>query len=296
MDYVTRYLSDAGVRLSIAVTTKTVDHARKIHGLWPIATAALGRTLTGGILMIGDYKNNETLSITVDGDGPLGKIHVDAMGKVNPYDLEGYNVRGYVDNPHVNLPLTENKKLDVGRAVGSGELHVTRFTKMKNNYSSSSPLITGEIGEDLAYYLFMSEQVQSTISVGVLVDKFNRVQVAGGFLVQALPNATDEALRIVEENINRLGPITNYLKEYPTGQYLADRILEGLEFASVCSNSVRFGCTCSRERYLDVLSRLGEKDKEEILQDEVTKLRCHYCNNEYKYSADELKNYFEQER
>ena len=286
MDYIKRYTTKEGVRLSVAVTTATVEEARVRHDLWPVATAALGRTMTGALLMAGDFKNHENVSRRIKGDGPLGVVHVDAFSDST--------VSGYVDNPHVDVPLKYAGKLDVGAAVGhNGEVKVTRFTQMAQDYTSSSPLQSGEIAEDLAYYLYTSEQIPATISLGVLVNTENKTQVAGGFLVQALPDATDEALAQVEEIINNLGPITQYLAGNPDGEGLAEHVLSGLTMQQVFESPVKFQCTCSRERFEEILMTLTDHDKEAILEDPVTETVCHYCNEKYTFPREELKELFE---
>ena len=286
MDYIKRYTTREGVRMAVAVTTGTVEEARHRHDLWPVATAALGRTMTGALLMAGDFKNEENVSIRLKGDGPLGVVHVDAFSDAT--------VRGYVDHPHVDIPLKRAGKLDVGGAVGhNGEVQVTRFTKLRQDYTSQSPLQSGEVAEDLAYYLYISEQIPATISLGVLVGTDNTVSVAGGFLVQTLPDATDEALAKVEANINALGPITTYLSEHPDGEGLVERVLDGLTVQEVYNAPVRFQCTCSRERFEQVLMTLSDTDKRDLLEDETTELVCHYCNNAYHFSRDELASLFD---
>lgn len=286
MDFIKRYTTKEGVRLAVAVTTATVEEARQRHDLWPVATAALGRSMTGALLMAGDFKNHENVSLSIQGNGPLGVIHVDAFSDST--------VRGYVDNPHVDVPLKRAGKLDVGAAVGNqGEVKVTRFTQMAQDYTSSSPIQSGEIAEDLAYYLYTSEQIPATISLGVLVNTDNKTQVAGGFLVQALPDATDEALAQVEENINNLGPITQYLAGNPDGKGLAEHVLAGLSMQEVFEAPVAFKCTCSRDRFEEILMTLSDADKEHILEDPITETVCHYCNEKYTFPRQELKDLFE---
>jgi len=286
MDYIKRFTSSEGVRLSIAVTTDTVETARVRHDLWPVATAALGRTMTGALLLASDFKNKENVSVRINGNGPLGVVHVDAFSD--------NTVRGYVDHGQVEVPLMREGKLNVGAAVGhDGDVQVTRFTKLRQDYVSRSPIQSGEIAEDLAYYLYTSEQVPSTISLGVLVDTDYHTVVAGGFIVQALPDATDEALAQIEVNINQLGPVTEYLKSHPDGKGLAERIMFGLEFSEIFSDSVEFQCTCSRDRFEQILMTLNDKDKSDILQDEQTELVCHYCNEKYHFSRAELSEVFE---
>ncbi|MDU7787736.1 MAG: Hsp33 family molecular chaperone HslO [Veillonella sp.] len=237
MDYIKRFTTREGVRMSLAVTTDT---------------------------------NHENVSLRIKGDGPLGVVHVDAFSD--------NTVRGYVDEPHVDVPLKHAGKLDVGAAVGhNGEVQVTRFTQLAQDYTSTSPIQSGEVAEDLAYYLYASEQVPSTIS---------------GFIVQALPDATDEALAQVEKNINELGPITEYLKANPDGKGLMERVLDGLTVNQVYNEPIHFQCRCGRDRFASVLMTLREEDKNAILEDDVTELVCHYCNEKYHFTREELQNMF----
>lgn len=287
MDIISRYTTKEGVRMAVAVTRDTVEEARARHDLSPVATAALGRTMTGALLMAGDFKNEENVSLRIQGDGPLGVIHVDVFSN--------NTVRGYVDNPHVEVPLKHAGKLDVGAAVGHhGDVKVTRFTKLRQDYTSQSPIQSGEIAEDLAYYLYTSEQIPATISLGVLVDTDRTTKAAGGFLVQALPDATDEALAQVEANINELGPISKYLETHPNGEGLVDRVLRGLTVEKVYEGDVHFQCTCSRERFESILMTLHDEDKQDLLKDEETELVCHYCNEKYHFSREELKAIFDE--
>ena len=177
------YTSDEAIRVSIAFTAGIVEKARQSHNLSPVACAALGRTMTGAALLAGDYKNHEGVSIKIAGDGPLGAVHADCF--------DTNKLRGYVDNPTIDLPLKPNGKLDVSAAVGrNGQLTVTRFTPKTTTYTSQADLVSGEIAEDIAYYLYTSEQVPSTINLGVLVDRDYTIAAAGGFLVQACRAST----------------------------------------------------------------------------------------------------------
>ena len=163
---------------------------------------------------------------------------------------------------------------------------------MAQDYTSTSPIQSGEVAEDLAYYLYASEQVPSTISLGVLVDPDYHTVVAGGFIVQALPDATDEALAQVEKNINELGPITEYLKANPDGKGLMERVLDGLTVNQVYNEPIHFQCRCGRDRFASVLMTLREEDKNAILEDDVTELVCHYCNEKYHFTREELQDMF----
>jgi molecular chaperone Hsp33 len=237
--------------------------------------------MTGASLLAGDYKNHEGVSLRIQGDGPLGNVHADCF--------DTNKVRGYVDEPSVDLPLKANGKLDVGRAVGQhGTLSVTRFTPEKTTYTSQSDLVSGEIAEDLAYYLYTSEQIPSTISLGVLVARDYTIAASGGFLVQALPGASDEALARVEANITMIGPITTYLQDHPDGEGLIDIILAGMHYKELYRQNLYWQCTCSRKRIENVLLSLRKEDKESLLQDPQVEMACHYCGAKYTISHDEL--------
>lgn len=285
-DQIVHYTSDELIRVSIAQTRRITETARQRHHLSPVACAALGRAMTGALLLAGDYKNHEGVSLKFAGDGPLGAVHVDAF--------DSNKIRGYIDNPTVDLPLKANGKLDVGAAVGQhGQLTVTRFTPEQMTYTSQADLVSGEIAEDLAYYLYTSEQIPSTISLGVLVDRDYTIAASGGFLVQALPEAKEEDLARVEANITQIGPITTYLKNHPDGEGLIDIILSGMHFKELFRKPAWWQCTCSRQRIENVLLSLRAQDKEELLQDPQVEMTCHYCGEKYIISHDELVSLFE---
>lgn len=285
-DQIVHYTSDELIRVSIAQTRRITETARQRHHLSPVACAALGRAMTGALLLAGDYKNHEGVSLKFAGNGPLGAVHVDAF--------DSNKVRGYIDNPTVDLPLKANGKLDVGAAVGQhGQLTVTRFTPEQMTYTSQADLVSGEIAEDLAYYLYTSEQIPSTISLGVLVDRDYTIAASGGFLVQALPGAKEEDLARVEANITQIGPITTYLKNHPDGEGLIDIILSGMHFKELFRKPAWWQCTCSRQRIENVLLSLRAQDKEELLQDPQVEMTCHYCGEKYIISHDELVSLFE---
>lgn len=285
-DQIVHYTSDELIRVSIAQTRRITETARQRHHLSPVACAALGRAMTGALLLAGDYKNHEGVSLKFAGDGPLGAVHVDAF--------DSNKVRGYIDNPTVDLPLKANGKLDVGAAVGQhGQLTVTRFTPEQMTYTSQADLVSGEIAEDLAYYLYTSEQIPSTISLGVLVDRDYTIAASGGFLVQALPGAKEEDLARVEANITQIGPITTYLRNHPDGEGLIDIILSGMHFKELFRKPAWWQCTCSRQRIENVLLSLRAQDKEELLQDPQVEMTCHYCGEKYIISHDELVSLFE---
>ena len=244
-DKIIHCTSDELIRVSVAVTRTITQKARTCHNLSPVAAAALGRAMTGAVLLAGDYKNHEGVSLKFNGDGPLGAVHADCF--------DSHYVRGYVDHPQLDIPLKANGKLDVSGAVGQhGQLSVTRFTPEKMTYTSQAELVSGEIAEDLAYYLLTSEQVPSTISLGVLVARDYSIAASGGFLVQALPGARDEDLARVEANITCIGPITSYLSGHPDGEELAGIILSGMHYKELYRQPLSWRCTCSRDRIKNV--------------------------------------------
>lgn len=286
-DKIIHYTSDELIRVSVAVTRTITQKARTCHNLSPVAAAALGRAMTGSVLLAGDYKNHEGVSLKFNGDGPLGAVHADCF--------DSRYVRGYVDHPQLNIPLKPNGKLDVSGAVGQhGQLSVTRFTPEKMTYTSQAELVSGEIAEDLAYYLLTSEQVPSTISLGVLVARDYSIAASGGFLVQALPGAKDEDLARVEANITCIGPITSYLSNHPDGEELAGIILGGMHYKELYRQPLSWRCTCSRDRIKNVLMSLRPDDKEELLKDPQVEMTCQYCGARYVISHDELAAMFKQ--
>ena len=286
-DKIIHYTSDELIRVSVAVTRTITQKARTCHNLSPVAAAALGRAMTGSVLLAGDYKNHEGVSLKFNGDGPLGAVHADCF--------DSHYVRGYVDHPQLDIPLKPNGKLDVSGAVGQhGQLSVTRFTPEKMTYTSQAELVSGEIAEDLAYYLLTSEQVPSTISLGVLVARDYSIAASGGFLVQALPGAKDEDLARVEANITCIGPITSYLSDHPDGEELAGIILGGMHYKELYRQPLSWRCTCSRDRIKNVLMSLRLADKEELLKDPQVEMTCQYCGARYVISHDELAALFKQ--
>ncbi|RHA11783.1 Hsp33 family molecular chaperone HslO [Megasphaera sp. AM44-1BH] len=286
-DKIIHYTSDELIRVSVAVTRTITQKARTCHNLSPVAAAALGRAMTGSVLLAGDYKNHEGVSLKFNGDGPLGAVHADCF--------DSRYVRGYVDHPQLDIPLKPNGKLDVSGAVGQhGQLSVTRFTPEKMTYTSQAELVSGEIAEDLAYYLLTSEQVPSTISLGVLVARDYSIAASGGFLVQALPGAKDEDLARVEANITCIGPITSYLSNHPDGEELAGIILGGMHYKELYRQPLSWRCTCSRDRIKNVLMSLRPADKEELLKDPQVEMTCQYCGARYVISHDELAAMFKQ--
>ena len=268
-----------GVRAFCTVTTESVAEAGTRHDCYPIAAAALGRTMTASLLLAANLKTDECITIRICGNGPLGEVVADA----------GANgiVRGTVRNPHIDLPL-KNGKLDVGGAIGIGLISVTRFTGMKQPFTGSSHLVTGEIAEDLTNYLACSEQTPSSVGLGVLVDPDLSVSSAGGFFIQALPECEEEVLAKVEENLATLPPVSQMIKEGITPEQMAERIFAGLPVIIYDPMKVEFGCQCSKERIEEVLVSIGEEEIDSLIAEGKAEVCCHFCTEKYQFDKAEL--------
>lgn len=275
-----------GVRIFAAITTKLVDEAARRHECYPTATAALGRTITGALLFAANLKNEEAVTIKIQGDGPLGRIVADAVP-------EGY-ARGFVDNSKVELPLTADGKIDVAGGVGrNGLISVTRFTGLEHDVSGSCELISGEIAEDLTNYLFVSEQTPSSVGLGVLVDTDLKVKAAGGFLVQPLPDVSDAVLDRLEENLRSMASVTKLIDGGLDARGLIATVFDGLNINYLDETNLEFKCQCSRERVASTLSSLNAKDRAALLEDGKAEVVCQFCGEKYQFSGDDLKELFD---
>lgn len=282
-DYLVRATGAGGlIRFLAAVTTETVEEARRRHDTWPIATAALGRLLTGAALLGAGLKGRETLALRVNGSGPLGTVTAETDGQGN--------LRGYVHNPHVDMPLNEVGKLDVGAAVGrNGQLVVFRDMGLKEPYTGTAPLVSGEIAEDLTRYLWTSEQTPSAVALGVLVAPEGRVLASGGYLLQLMPATRDEDREQLEENLKALGAVSTAIDAGMTPEEMVDRVLAGFEYKLVDKQSLRFQCRCNRERVAGVLVSLGEDELHQMeTEDGGAEVRCEFCGEVYHFTADDL--------
>jgi molecular chaperone Hsp33 len=256
-----------------------VETARVLQNLSPVATAALGRALAGVALLSADLKFGKVL-LQIKGDGPIGEILAEG-------DHEG-RLRGTVHNPHVFLE-PENKKLPVGKAVGkNGFISVVKDLGLKEIYQSSAELISGEIAEDLAYYLTVSEQIPSVVALGVLVDRDGSVLQAGGYMIQKLPQAKEEEIVFVEERLKATPPTTELLSKGLSPEGILSFIFGEVEVLE--EREVVFRCTCSLERVKNALIALGKKEIEEMVaKGEPVEVTCHFCRATYKLSIDDLK-------
>lgn len=282
-DYIVRATAgNAQIRAFAATTTELVEQAREHHGTSPVATAALGRLLTGGVMMGSMMKNDsDVLTLQISCSGPIGGLTVtaDALG----------NVKGYVNEPDVMLP-PKNGKLDVGGALGQGILNVIKDMGLKEPYAGQTILQTGEIAEDLTYYFATSEQVPSSVGLGVLMEKNNTVRCAGGFIVQVMPFIEEVVLAKLEENISKIQSVTSMLDNGHTPEEMLAQVLDGLDMEITDTLPAQFYCNCSKERIEKAIISIGKKDIQEMINDgETIEVKCHFCNQAYSFTVEELK-------
>ena len=275
--------AESQVRIFAASTRDMVEEMRRIHDTSPVVTAALGRLLTGGVMMGAMLKGEkDLLTLQVKGDGPLGGMTVTA-------DSKG-NAKGYAVHPRVILPANALGKLDVGGALGRGSLRVIKDMGMREPYVGQTVLQTGEIGEDLTYYFAASEQIPSSVGLGVLMEKDNRVKQAGGFIIQLMPFADEALAGKIEENLKGLGSVTAVLDEGNSPEELLRLLMEGLDVQIGDRLEVRYACTCSKARVEQAIISIGKREIEEMIADgEEIHVNCHFCNRSYTFSVEDLK-------
>lgn len=273
------------VSITCTMTTELVDEARKIHDLTPVSTAALGRLLTMATIMGSDLKDEEdNITLQIKGNGPIGTMVAVVNGAMK--------VKGTVGNPYVDIPLNEFGKLDVGMAVGNdGFLNVIKDLGLKKPYIGIVPLSSGEIAEDFARYFTESEQTKSAVALGVLVNK-DGVKSAGGYLVSAMPDATDEDITNLEKNIFEAGAISRMLDEGLSLYEIARKITGDKDVKIIQENiDAKYECDCSEEKMKKALSTIGKKQLKEILEEDgKAEMTCHFCNKKYTVSKEELEN------
>lgn len=287
-DYIVRATAGNGqIRAFAATTQNLVEEARQRHNTSPVATAALGRLLTAGTMMGSMMKNDsDVLTIQIKGDGPIGGLTVTA-------DVNG-NVKGYVENPDVILP-PKNGKLDVGGAIGIGLLNIIKDMGLKEPYVGQTILVTSEIAEDLTYYFANSEQVPSSVGLGVLMNKDNTVRCAGGFIVQVMPFVTDEVVTKLEKNIKKISSVTSMLDDGCTPEQMLEQVLDDLDMVVTDTLPAAFKCNCSHERIEKAIISIGKKDIQEMIDEgKEVEVKCHFCNTAYTFSVDELKEILKQ--
>lgn len=285
MDYMIRGIDeDKTFRIFAVKSTDVVEEARKNHHTSKTASAALGRTLTVGLMMGYMMKNDDDkLTVKINGGGPLGTILVTSDNKGN--------IKGYVDYPEVDVKRKENGKLDVGAAVGiNGKITVIKDTGLKDPYIGTSDIVTGEIAEDLALYYFLSEQTSSAIAAGVLVNADESIKSAGGLIVQPLPYISEEDIKKLEDMFAKMKSVSEYFDSENDIEEIVKEIFADFNIKITEKIPVQFKCDCSDERIEGVLVSLGKDEIEKIIkEDKGAEITCNFCNKKYKYNEEELK-------
>ena len=275
-DYIVRATAAGGQVRAFAATTKgLVEEAKERHNMSPIATVALGRLLTGGAMMGAMMKNDaDILTVQIKGNGPIGSMTVTA----NPNG----EVKGFVGNPHI------------ADAVGIGVLSVIKDIGLKEPYVGDTILITSEIADDLTYYFANSEQVPSSVGLGVLMNKDNTVEQAGGFIIQLMPGATDEFIDKLEARIKEIKSVTAMLEEGMTPEQILEHILGDMELDILDTIPTKFYCNCSKDRVSKAVISVGKEEIQKMIDDgEPIEVNCHFCNSHYTFTVDELKKMYD---
>ncbi|ACX52086.1 Hsp33 protein [Ammonifex degensii KC4] len=285
-DYLVRAVANGGQILAlVARSTELVREARRLHGTSPTATAALGRVLTAAALMGATLKDGQTLTLRVVGDGPAGWIVA---------TVRDMRIKGYIREPHIYLPLNAAGKLDVAQAIGKGMLYVTKDLGLREPYNGCVPLVSGEIGKDLAYYFTVSEQTPAAVGLGVLLDPDGEVRAAGGYILQLLPGASEEVVAQLEANVEATGPVSHLFAEGCTPEGVLALLLRGFTPTILARQTFAFVCDCSRERLTKVLLALGREELEALLTEQgEVEAKCGFCNRVYRFSREELQELIE---
>ena len=283
-DYLIKGIDKTGsIRILVASTTNMVEKARITHNTSPTASAALGRTLTAGIIMGSMMKNEEDiLTLKISGNGPAGTLFVVAKNNGK--------VKGEIGNPSADLPSREDGKLDVGNLVGrNGNLTVIMDLGLKEPYIGSSNLVTGEIAEDLANYFYRSEQIPSVVSLGVLVDKDISIKAAGGYIIQLLPAISEEDIVKIENSLKNIKAMSTMIDKGLTPEEIMDEVLKDFEMEVLDKIEIAYECDCNREKIESVLKSLGKEEIEKIIEeDKEAEIICHFCNTKYIFNKGEL--------
>ncbi|OIK16710.1 Hsp33 family molecular chaperone [Bacillus sp. MUM 116] len=282
-DYLVKALAyDGHVRAYAVRTTETVSEAQRRHDTWRTASAAIGRSLTAGVMMGAMLKGEEKLTIKIEGDGPLGPILVDsnAIGEV----------RGYVTNPHVDFEANAQGKLDVRRAVGTtGSLTVIKDIGLRDFFSGKVPLVSGELGEDFTYYFATSEQVPSSVGVGVLVNPDDSILAAGGFILQLMPGIEDKVISKIEERLKIIPPISKLIEKGLTPEEILGELFGEESVKILETMPIKFQCTCSKERFANAILGLGAVEITAMIEEDgQAEAHCHFCNEKYLFTKEEL--------
>lgn len=282
-DYLVKALAcDGHIRAFAVRTTETVSDAQRRHKTWRTASAALGRTLTAGVMMGAMLKGEDKLTIKINGGGPLGPIVVDSNAKGE--------VRGYVTNPEVDFESNEHGKLDVRRAVGTdGMLAVVKDVGMRDFFSGQVPIVSGELGEDFTYYFATSEQVPSSVGVGVLVNPDDTILAAGGFIFQLMPGTPEEIIAELEERLQTIEPISKLIERGLTPEQILEELFGKEQVKVLETMPVGFECNCSKERFANAIVGLGAVEINAMIEEDgQAEAHCHFCNEKYLFLIEEL--------
>lgn len=284
-DYLVKSLAfDGQIRAYAVDATETVSTAQKLHDTWSAASAALGRSLVGTLLLASaSLQGDETMTVKINGNGPVGGIVVD--GNANG------TVKGYVQNPHVHLPLNDKHKIDVKGAVGTeGFLAVTKDLGLKEPFTGQVPLVSGELGEDFTYYLAKSEQIPSSVGLSVFVNNDNSIETAGGFMIQVMPGAKEETISQIEKRLAEIPMVSEMMRDGKKPEDILNEILGAENVKILDKMPVSYHCDCSRERFLGVLTSLPTDQLQEMAdEDHGAEAVCHFCGKKYQFTEDELR-------
>lgn len=268
-----------GVRIYAITTKNLVREAANRHHTSHLATAALGRAMSGALMLAATMKDGERILLKLKGDGPMGEVVAEAQGT---------SVRGYVGEPDVFMPL-KNGKLDIGGSLGQGTITLTRYLQNGESFTGHAELADGEIATDITNYLYMSEQTPSSVALGVLVDKDGKVLAAGGYFIQAMPGCDEEVLEKLGNNVAVTPYVTQLLELGYTPEKIIEVLARGLEFDIKESMPVKFSCGCSKDKILNMLAALSQDDIDYLTEQPDTEVHCQYCNKVYHFSSEELK-------
>ena len=282
MDYLIKAIAyDGKVRAYAARTTDMVNEAQRRHDTWPTASAAIGRTMTASLILGAMLKGEDKLTVKIEGGGPIGAIVADANAKGE--------VRAYVSNPHVHFDLNEQGKLDVRRAVGTdGTLSVVKDLGLRDYFTGQVEIVSGELGDDFTYYLVSSEQVPSSVGVGVLVNPDNTILAAGGFIIQLLPGTDEETISTIEKQLSQIEPISKLIQKGLTPEEILEEVL-GQKPDVLETMPVKFHCSCSKDRFETAILGLGKKEIQDMIEEDgKAEAVCHVCNAKYLFTKEEL--------
>ena len=285
-DYLVRAIAfDGQVRAFATNTTETVAEAQRRHNTWPVVSAALGRSMTASVMMGAMLKGDDKITVKIQGNGPIGPMVIDA-------DAKG-DVRGYVTNPHVHFDLNPQGKLDVRAGVGTeGTLTIVKDLGMRDMFSGQTPIVSGEIAEDFTYYFASSEQVPSSVGLGVLVNPDNTILAAGGFIIQLMPGCEDETIDEIEKRLSSIEPVSKMIEKGYTPEQILEAVLGAGNVQVLSELPVQFQCQCSKERFGAAIIGLGVGEIQEMIdEDGGAQAQCHFCLETYEFNKEELQGF-----